>query len=61
MSKQIFKKALATTLAVAALTGFGFLGTQADAAYKLSDEVTTATPALLEATEIGVRTYNTCI
>ena len=59
MSKQIFKKALATTLAVAALTGFGFLGTQADAAYKLSDEVTTATPALLEATEIGVRTYNT--
>lgn len=59
MSKQIFKKTLATTLAVAALTGFGFLGTQVNAAYQLSDEVKTATPALLEATEIGVRTYNT--
>lgn len=59
MSKQFFKKTLATTLAVAALTGFGFLGTQVNAAYQLSDEVKTATPALLEATEIGVRTYNT--
>lgn len=59
MSKQFFKKTLATTLAVAALTGFGFLGAQTEAAYQLSDEVKTATPALLEATEIGVRTYNT--
>lgn len=59
MSKHFFKKTLATTLAVAALTGFGFLATDVNAAYQLSDEVTTATPALLEATEIGVRTYNT--
>lgn len=58
MRKSI-KKMIFTSMALAAT--FGFFGTNlptADAAYQLSDEVTTATPALLEATQIGLRVYN---
>ncbi|MDY4920391.1 MAG: sirohydrochlorin cobaltochelatase [Phascolarctobacterium sp.] len=47
------KKFAAASLACAALLGFAATG---HAAYQLSDEVKTATPALLMATQIGVKT-----
>lgn len=53
--KHVLKKSLATTLAVAALVGFTAFN--ADAAYSLSDEVKSATPALVEATSIGVLSH----
>lgn len=57
--KKMMKKAIFASMALAATAGFfGFNLPTADAAYQLSDEVTTATPALLEATELGVRTFN---
>lgn len=59
MNTKVWKKGFAATLAVAALTGISFVGNDVNAAYTLSSEVTTATPALLEATQIGVKTYNT--
>lgn len=59
MKTQVWKKTLATTLAVAALTGMSLVGNEVSAAYTLSSEVKTATPALLEATQLGVKTYHT--
>lgn len=59
MKKNLAKKALATVMTVCALTGVGYLGSQVDAAYTLNPEVKDATPALLEASQIGVRTYET--
>ncbi len=55
------KKMLVTSMACAALMGvsatsFAFTPT---AGYTLNPEVKDATPALLQASEIGVRTYNT--
>ena len=46
------KKLAITTMTCAALLGFA---ATSHAAYQLSDEVKTATPALLMATEIGVK------
>lgn len=54
---QRMKRTVAAAFAAFALVGVGALGTTTDAAYQLSSEVKTATPALLEATEIGLRTY----
>ncbi len=51
------KHTVAAAFAAFALVGVGAWGTSVDAAYQLSSEVKTATPALLEATEIGLRTY----
>ena len=55
--KHNMKKTLAAAMTAFALVGVGVLGTSADAAYELSPEVKTATPALLEASQMGVRTY----
>ena len=59
MKKNLAKKALATVMTVCALTGVGYMGTHVDAAYTLNPEVKNATPALMEASQIGVRTYVT--
>lgn len=53
--KANWKKTLAAAVTCMLLTG---VSTSAMAAFTLSSEVKTATPALLQATEIGVRTYN---
>ncbi|WP_391510133.1 sirohydrochlorin cobaltochelatase [Negativicoccus succinicivorans] len=52
MNKQ-WKRFMAATFCAAILTGFGSFGV--NAAYELSDEVKQPTPALLTATEIGVK------
>ncbi|MBS4913682.1 MAG: sirohydrochlorin cobaltochelatase [Veillonella sp.] len=59
MKKQVFKYSITVALTVAALVGAGFVSNPVSAAYTLSSEVKTATPALLEATQIGLKTYNT--
>lgn len=59
MKKNLAKKALATVMTVCALTGVGYMSTHVDAAYTLNPEVKDATPALMEASQIGVRTYVT--
>ena len=51
-----WKKMLAASLAATALVGFA---PQADAAYSLNPEVKDATPALLEASQIGVLKHET--
>ncbi len=57
--KKSMKKMIFASMAVAATFGFFGMNLQtAEAAYQLSDEVKTATPALLEATEIGLRSYD---
>ncbi|WP_196593713.1 sirohydrochlorin cobaltochelatase [Pectinatus sottacetonis] len=53
--KFSWKKMLVTSVACMAMTGF--MATSY-ASYKLNPEVKDATPALKEAAEIGVRTYN---
>ena len=50
-----WKKMLVATLACSAALGFSY--TPAEAAYELNPEVKTATPALMEASEIGVLKY----
>lgn len=55
--KAKWKKILIASMACVAMTGM--TTTSLAAGYELSSEVKTATPALLQATEIGVRTYNT--
>lgn len=55
--KAKWKKILIASMACVAMTGM--TTTSLVAGYELSSEVKTATPALLQATEIGVRTYNT--
>lgn len=57
MMKAKWKKILIASMACVAMTGM--TTTSFAAGYELSSEVKTATPALLQATEIGVRTYNT--
>lgn len=54
--KANWKKSLAAAVTCMLLTG---VSTSAMAAYSLSTEVKTATPALLQASQIGVRTYTT--
>lgn len=54
--KTNWKKTLAAAVTCMLLTG---VSTSAMAAYSLSSEVKTATPALLQASQIGVRTYTT--
>lgn len=54
--KANWKKTLAAAVTCMLLTG---VSTSAMAAYSLSSEVKTATPALLQASQIGVRTYTT--
>ena len=52
------KKMAAMAAAICALTGFSLVG---EAAYQLSDEVKAPTAALLQATQIGVKTFeNAC-
>lgn len=53
--KSNWKKMLVASMACVALSGF--MATSY-ASYKLNPEVTDATPALKQAAEIGVRTYN---
>ncbi|WP_196602390.1 sirohydrochlorin cobaltochelatase [Pectinatus frisingensis] len=53
--KISWKKMLVASMACATLTGFM---TTSYASYKLNPEVTDATPALKQAAEIGLRTYN---
>ena len=53
MKFKSLKKVLLASLTLTLLLG---VGATASAGYKLSDEVTTATPALLAATEIGLKT-----
>lgn len=53
--KGYWKKMVAISMACAALTGFSGIS---HAGYKLNPEVTDATPALKQAAEIGLRTYN---
>ena len=48
------KKMAAMAAAICALTGFSLVG---EAAYQLSDEVKAPTAALLQATQIGVKTF----
>lgn len=55
--KSNWKKMLIASMACVALTGVS--ATSFAAGYSLNPEVKTATPALLQASEIGVRTYNT--
>ena len=55
--KANWKKILIASMACVALTGVS--ATSFAAGYTLNPEVKTATPALLQASEIGVRTYNT--
>ena len=50
-----WKKMLVASLACSAM--FGFAYTPAEAAYELNPEVKTATPALMEAAQIGVLKY----
>lgn len=59
MKKQVFKYSITAAMTVAALVGASYLSNPVSAAYSLSTEVKTATPALLEATQIGLKTYNT--
>ena len=54
--KANWKKSLAAAVTCMLLMG---VSTSAMAAYSLSTEVKTATPALLQASQIGVRTYTT--
>ena len=54
--KSKWKRMLIASMACMALTGFC---TTSFAAYSLNTEVKDATPALLQASQIGVRTYNT--
>ncbi|WP_455631204.1 sirohydrochlorin cobaltochelatase [Megamonas sp.] len=54
--KSKWKKMLIASMACVALTG---ISATSFAAYSLSSEVKDATPALLQASQIGVRTYNT--
>lgn len=54
--KSKWKKMLIASMACVALTG---ISATSFAAYSLSSEVKDATPALLHASQIGVRTYNT--
>lgn len=54
--KMSWKKTLAAAVTCMLLTG---VSTSAMAAFSLSEEVKAPTPALLQATQIGVRTYNT--
>ena len=54
--KRNFKKMLAMSLACGAVFGLG--APSVDAAYMLNPEVTDATPALLEASEIGALKYD---
>lgn len=56
----MFGKKLKTVLMLSlAITAFGtFTGMPAQASYTLNPEVKDATPALKQAAEIGVRTYN---
>ena len=54
--KSKWKKMLIASMACVALTS---VSATSFAAYSLSTEVKTPTQALLQATEIGVRTYNT--
>lgn len=55
--KAKWKKILISSMACVAMTGMAT--TSFAAGYSLNPEVKTATPALLQASEIGVRTYNT--
>ncbi|WP_298705642.1 sirohydrochlorin cobaltochelatase [uncultured Veillonella sp.] len=57
MKQQFLKKTLSAALAITALTGVTYVMPEVHAAYTLSSEVKTATPALLEATQLGVKTY----
>ena len=50
-----WKKMLAASLACSAVLGLSY--SPAEASYELNPEVKTATPALLEASEIGVLKY----
>ena len=52
-----WKKMLVASLACSAVLGLSSYS-PAEAAYELNPEVTTATPALMEASEIGVLKYN---
>lgn len=55
----MFGKKLKTVLLMTlAMTAMGAVGTTSFAAYTLNPEVKNATPALKQAAEIGVRTYN---
>ncbi len=54
--KRNWKRMLIASMACVAFAGISATGM---AAYSLSSEVKTATPALLQASEIGVRTYET--
>lgn len=54
--KSTWKKMLIASMACVALTS---VSATSFAAYSLNPEVTDATPALLQASQIGVRTYNT--
>lgn len=54
--KTSWKKTLAAAVTCMLLTG---VSTSAMAAYSLSEEVKAPTPALLQASQIGVRTYTT--
>lgn len=55
--KMVSKKSFMKALLLASLVSFGFNVSSVDAAYTLNSEVKDATPALKEASEIGVRTY----
>ena len=50
-----WKKMLVASLACSAVLGFSY--SPAEASYELNPEVKTATPALMEASEIGVLKY----
>lgn len=56
MMKKNWKKVLVASMACVAFAGVSATGL---AAYSLNSEVKDATPALLQATELGVRTYET--
>ena len=55
--KSKWKKMLIASMACVSLMGVS--ATSFGAGYSLNSEVKDATPALLQASEIGVRTYNT--
>lgn len=56
--KMNWKKMLIASMACATLTSLVAAPVITHASYKLNPEVTDATPALKQASEIGVRTYN---
>lgn len=57
--KKEFKKMLIASISCITIAGFSMMAATEAAGYKLNDEVKNPTPALIQASEIGLRSYTT--